>query len=280
MTEENKQNNDEQAAEPTSASIDETENTQAVDLPAQKEVASVPRELTVTNPVQACNDIFIKPSEVFRSLAVKDNWSWFPFLLVSIIAVLPAYLYFGVIDFDWHVDTQLAARMGDVAPAQLESQRELMGTAESSRFFSLVFTPIALIVVSALAALYFTIVTRNDEKSVHSFFDWYGVQWWTMMPYIIGAVVSLAILVMQDPGAKLSPAVMAPLSLSYVLGLGIDSKWLTFMNEIRVERIWSVFLGAYCLQQWTHFSKAKSYIVAAIPSLFLLLLTLLFAVFS
>jgi hypothetical protein len=97
--------------------------------------------------------------------------------------------------------------------------------------------------------------------------DWYGVQWWTMMPYIIGAVVSLAILVMTDAGSELSPAVMAPLSLSFALGLDISNPWLSVMNEIRIDRIWGIVLGASCLQQWTNFSRNKAYIVAAIPSL-------------
>jgi hypothetical protein len=248
--------------------------TEEQELGQVRQQQETPRELTVTNPIQACNDIFMKPSEVFRSLSVKDNWSWVPFFLIAIVSVLPAYLYFGVIDFDWYVDAQLAASSADLAPAQVEAQRSMMGTAESSRFFALIFTPIMLIIVSAIAALYFTIITRNDEKSVHSFFDWYGMQWWTMMPYLIGTVVSLGILVMQDPGVQLSPSVMAPLSLGYVLGLEVGNPWLSFMNEIRVDRIWGVLLAAYCLQQWTNFSKTKSYVVAAIPSLFVLLIML------
>ena len=221
----------------------------------------------VTNPIQACNDIFVRPSEVFKALSIKDNWSWFPFILVAVISCLPAYLYFSVVDYTWYVDAQLSVLAPNASPAELDMQRSYMGSAQSAQSSTLYLTPVMLILVSAISALYYTVVTRNDEKSIHSFMDWYGVQWWTMMPYIIGAVVSLAILVMTDAGSELSPAVMAPLSLSFVLGLDITNPWLSVMNEIRIDRIWGIVLGASCLQQWTNFSRNKAYIVAAIPSL-------------
>lgn len=224
----------------------------------------------VTNPIQACNDIFVRPSEVFKALAVKDNWSWLPFILIAVISCLPAYLYFSVIDYSWYVDVQLSVLAPDSSPAELEMQRSYMGTAESAQSSALYLTPVMLVIVSAMSALYYTVVTRNDDKSIHSFMDWYGVQWWTMMPYIIGAVVSLAILVMTDPGSELSPAVMAPLSLSFILGIDITNPWLSVMNEIRVDRIWGIVLGASCLQQWTNFSQKKAYIVATIPSIVLI----------
>ena len=30
----------------------------------------------VTNPIQACNDIFFKPNGVFKAVNEHNNWSW------------------------------------------------------------------------------------------------------------------------------------------------------------------------------------------------------------
>ena len=32
----------------------------------------------VTNPIQACNDIFFKPNGVFKAVNEHNNWSWVP----------------------------------------------------------------------------------------------------------------------------------------------------------------------------------------------------------
>jgi len=233
----------------------------------------------VTNPIQACNDVFTRPSEVFKALSLKDNWSWVPFFLVVVISALPAYLYFGVVDYEWYIDTQLALSMPDASPAELENMRPAYGTGKSAAWFALVGAPLYLIVVSALLGMYFTLVTRNDDKSIHSFFDWYGAQWWFMMPTLIASVISLLlILTTIEPGAKASQSVLSPTALSYIFSIEPSNKWFNFMSYLRIETIWSVYLGAVCLQQWTNFSRKKSIIFAAIPTVIILSLALIWTI--
>jgi hypothetical protein len=229
----------------------------------------------VTNPIQACNDVFIRPSDVFKALSLKDNWSWIPFILVVVISALPAYLYFGVVDYDWYIGTQLALSMPDASPAELENMRPLYGTGESAAGFALFGAPAYLIVVSAVLGLYYTLVTRNDEKSIHSFFDWYGAQWWFMMPTLIASVISLGLILLIDPGAQVSQSVLSPTSLSHIFSVEPSSKWFNFMSYLRIETIWTVYLGAICLQQWTNFSSKKSIVFAAIPSVIILTISFL-----
>ena len=75
----------------------------------------------VTNPIQACNDIFMRPGSVFEALKTHNNWSWIPFFIVSILAVLPSYLYFSSVDPVWYtvyVSTN-SADLRDLSPAEI-----------------------------------------------------------------------------------------------------------------------------------------------------------------
>ena len=42
----------------------------------------------VTNPFQACNDIFFKPNGVFKAVGENNNWSWMPFILIMAISLV------------------------------------------------------------------------------------------------------------------------------------------------------------------------------------------------
>jgi hypothetical protein len=233
----------------------------------------------VTNPIQACNDIFIHPSEVFKALSLKDNWSWIPFILVVIVSSLPAYLYFGVVDFNWYIDMQLSLSMPDASPAELENMRAMSGSAETAQVSALIGSPIFLVVIASIMALYYTLVTRNDEKSIHSFFDWFGAQWWFMMPTLIASVISMALILMVEPGAKVAQSILSPTSLAYIFSIDPSSKWAGFMSGLRIETIWTMYLGAICLQQWTNFSNKKSYIIAALPTVVILAIVFLWTLF-
>jgi hypothetical protein len=207
---------------------------------------------------------------VFKALSIKDNWSWVPFILIAVITSLPAYMYFGVVDFTWYVDLQLSLNMPDASPAELENARPLFGTAESTRMFTLFIAPISLLVITAMLALYFTLLTKNDEKSIHSFFDWFGAQWWILMPTLVGALISLILILITDAGSQVSQAILSPTSLGYMFGTEEDSKWFGFLTSLRLETVWTIYLGAVCLHQWTNFSVKKAYIVSAIPSVIIL----------
>lgn len=233
----------------------------------------------VTNPLQACNEIFTRPSEVFKALSLKDNWSWIPFILVVVVSALPAYLYFGIVDFDWYIGTQLSLSMPDASPAELENMRAMSGSAEGAKISALIGSPIFLVIISAIMGLYYSIVTKNDEKSIHSFFDWFGAQWWFMMPTLIVSVISMGLILMVEPGTQVAQSILAPSSLGYIFSIDPSSKWAGFMTGMRLDTIWTIYLGGVCLQQWTNFSNKKSYIIAAIPTLVIMSLVFLWTLF-
>lgn len=229
----------------------------------------------VTNPIQACNDIFLKPNGVFKAISEKDNWSWLPFFIVVVFATVPGYLYFGIVDFDWFQTMQIQQSMPDASPAEIESYKAA-SSADMNQMIVLISGVIGLIIVAAVQALYHTLVTRNDEKSIHSFLDWYGAQWWMFLPSVLSALAACVLILLLEPGAQQSEAILAPFSLAYIFGVEKTSSIFSLMMGIRLESIWSIYLASVCISQWTNFSKQKSVIVAVIPTLIILGLTAAF----
>ena len=92
----------------------------------------------VTNPIQACSDIFFKPNGVFAATNVNHNWSWFPFILVTVLAILPGYMYFNFVDFDWYRELVISTGYADTSPNEQQMVREGM-TKSSVLIISMVF---------------------------------------------------------------------------------------------------------------------------------------------
>ena len=229
----------------------------------------------VTNPIQACNDIFLKPRGVFAALSHRDNWSWIPFVIVILFSILPTYLYFGVVDYGWYQDQTLATQMPDASPKELENIKA-MSTASTAQTMTLIFGGIGVLVVTAIVALYHTLVTKNDDKSIHSFLDWFGAQWWFALPMVFNALISCVLIMLAEPGAQLNQSVIAPVSLAYISGMEMSSAWFNFAQGVRLDTIWGVYLTTVCLSEWTNFSTRKSLIVALIPVLFMYTVGILF----
>lgn len=260
---------------------DETKNEQSkesqADAYSQPEAELSERvELNVSNPIQAASEIFYKPKGVFDALAVKDNWSWIPFILLAIIMSLPAYLYFGIVDFEWWRDITINISMPDASPAEKKNVIPMYQQG-ATQWTSAIFSVVGPILVFLILALYYTLVTRNDNKSVQGFTDWYGAMWWISMPVLINSLVALLIIAMHDKGVELSTAVLSPLSVAYLLGIEMSSAWFNFFNAVRLDSIWSVYLAMVCVRSWTNFTATKSLIVAIIPTAFIWSLIAIFA---
>jgi hypothetical protein len=230
----------------------------------------------VSNPIQAASEIFYKPTAVFDTISVKDNWSWIPFILVMAMAVIPAYLYFNVVDFEWYKAMIANMQMPDSSPAEIEAFSNTMELGTTS-MVSLISVLISVPILMAILAGYFTLWTRNDAKSVHGFTDWYGATWWMAMPSLVNALLGCIYIAMQDPGSQISQAALAPLSLAFIAGSSMTDDWYNLLSAIRLDGIWTIVLAGLCLKSWTNFSFTKSMIVAALPSAIIWSATLFFS---
>lgn len=230
---------------------------------------------SVTNPFQGASEIFYHPSAVFKALGVKDNWSWIPFILIVSASAMPIYLYFNMVDFDWYRVMIANMQMPDGSPAEIEAFSNTMELG-ATQLITMVSIGLGLPIVVAILAGYFTLWTRNDAKGMQGFTDWYGATWWMMMPSILNALLACLYLLSQESGTALNQSALAPLSIAFVIGTEMTAKWYSLLSSIRLDSLWTIALGAICLNVWTNFSKVKSVIVAAIPSALIWTITIIF----
>ncbi|MCV2885609.1 YIP1 family protein [Aestuariibacter sp. AA17] len=217
----------------------------------------------MSNPFQACSDIFFKPNRVFATLADTHNWSWVAFIIVVVMGVLPSYLYFNLVDFDWYRELLVQANLGDVSPSEQNQMRNSI-TKDATLTFSLVAGIIGVIIVNSVLALYLNLVTKSDEENVNGFTDWYGFTWWVGLPVVVNSLLALMLLLFaQDQ--QISPSYIVPTSLAFILGLDMQNDWFGLCSAIRLDAIWSIYLIAVGICQWTNFSKNKAFMVAALP---------------
>lgn len=217
----------------------------------------------VTNPIQALSDIFYKPSEVFDALNVKHNWSWIPFILVTLIAIMPSYLYFGFVDFEWYEDLIISLSAADTSPNEQQAMREGMspGAMQIVAVVSGVFVPVIL---SAIVATYLNLVTKNDEVNTNGFTDWYGFTWWTSLPTIFNGFIAILIIVLASDH-QLMPNSLYPLSATYLLNVSLESDWVQWAQMINFPAFWGIYLTGVGITRWTSIKGAKAYLIAAAP---------------
>lgn len=217
----------------------------------------------VTNPLQACNDIFFKPNGVFKAIDENNNWSWVAFILVVTMSLLPAYLYINFVDFEWYKNMLVDTQYGDKSPAEKDMFREGMELSQV-KFFMMVGGVLGPIVVNSILALYLNLMTRSAEENLNGYTDWYGFTWWASMPVVIGGLIAIALIAFNGDPQTL-PTIISPLSLAYWFNVSMGSEWFAFTQSVRLESIWSIYLITVGVAQWTKFSAQKSLIIAAGP---------------
>lgn len=220
---------------------------------------------TVVHPIQACREVFLRPNRVFATLLLKNNWSWFPFLLVMAMALLPSYLYFNFVDFEWYKELIINTNYADISPSEQQNIRLHLDKNQVTSF-AFISGGLGYVILNAILAAYLYMSCRSDEDNVQGFSDWYGFSWWVSMPSVLaGLLTVLTILLANDN--QLSYADTSPTALSYWLGTDIASNWFTYLQTIRLENFWSIYLIAVGISQWTRFNTRRAFIVASAPYL-------------
>jgi hypothetical protein len=231
----------------------------------------------VTNPFQACNDIFFKPSDVFNTIKNTHNWSWLPAALVLVMSALPVYMYMNFVDFEWFKELIIEAQYSEVSPSEQEQIRNGM-TQGAVLWMQIISSVIGIIVWNAVLATYFNMTTKFDENNLQGFTDWYGFVWWMEMPIIFGGVISMLILSFaSDHQLPLSDLFVT--SLSFPLGLEMTSEWFGVASSISLLSLWTIYLAKVGISCWVNTTEQKAWVLAVIPNLALWLIMSAFAMF-
>jgi hypothetical protein len=218
--------------------------------------------------LQACSEIFIKPKDVFTALKTANNWAWVPFFLVVIFAVLPSYLYFSSVDQVYYENLlRNSADFQDLSPAEIDASLSFV-KVEQLAWAMPIGTIIGILIVNAIMAIYYKLVTQSDEENLAGFTDWYGAMWWIGMPTIIGSLISILMILLSNDGTgQIDIGVLNTTSIGYIVGVGMDSAWFNLANSVRIESLLSFYIGAVAIGTWTRFSFNKCLLLAGIPYL-------------
>ena len=218
----------------------------------------------VSNPFQAMKDIFVKPNQVFATVNETYNWSWVPFICISMVSAIPVYMYFNFVDFSWYTEFMVQSLSGNLSPAEQSMLRNNM-TDQAQSLWAGIFSSIFVVILSnAILALYLNIITKSDEECIQGYTDWYGFSWWVSIPVIISSLIA-ALVVLLATDSQLSPMSLSPTSMAFIFNVGMDSAWSSFAQSIRLESFWVMYLIAVGLSQWTQIPTKKTYIIAIAP---------------
>jgi hypothetical protein len=217
----------------------------------------------VSHPLQACRDIFFKPNGVFTAIKESHNWSWLPFFIVLFTSILPVYLYFNFVDFQWYTQLIIDSSYGDISPAEQNMISTNM-SQEQMPLISSVMIFFGLIITNAIVAVYLNFSAKMDEECVQGFTDWYGFSWWTCMPGVVNSLIALLVILLAG-NTQLSPISMSPTSLAYLFNINMASDWYTLLQSVRIDTFWTMYLISVGLSRWTKIASHKTYLIAIGP---------------
>ena len=221
----------------------------------------------ISNPFLASAYVFFKPKLVFDALFIRENWSWVPFFMVFILAVLPGFLFFQNVDFAHWLEIFKEVNLSGLSPAEINNLTAVM-SAPQMQATAIMQNLVGLLVICLVLGAYYNFISRDDEKCIQGFGDWFGAMWWCSMPLIIAYILSSIIIFVDGSNSTLRDAVMSPLSVSFIFGLAPDSSAYEFLKLISINTIWSVTLGAILLKSWTEFTTQKAFLLAFAPFVF------------
>ena len=218
-----------------------------------------------SNSLQACVDILTSPRETFDALKDKKNWSWVPFGLVIASSIALFLYYFSAVDFEWMMDQMLdqMAAQNEMSAEELQATQEFM-TKTSMTWSTTLGGAIGIIVINAIMAVYFNLITKVSSPNEMTFSAWYGFSWWISMPMVVSSLLAGLVIIFSSAG-MVSLEDLSPTSLGFLADR--SSSWFGFFSGINLFSLWSIALGAIGLSSWLGLSSKKAFFIAVTPSL-------------
>ncbi|MGY0799740.1 YIP1 family protein [Lysobacter sp. A286] len=204
-------------------------------------------------------DIFLQPSKVFADLREKPTFV-LPLLVIAVLSAAMTLAYFLRVDPDWFLDqATLAMSASDAAQA-----REMMPGARTMGYIGAISSPLVIVVIMALTALYYLLAGKVTGNAV-SFKHGMSLASWASMPAVLGTLVALIGALMMDPQTSLESLMLANVD-PLLVQLPADSPWSALARSFSLLVFWSLFLTALGWRIWGKTSWLQAIVVAALPS--------------
>lgn len=211
-------------------------------------------------------NVFTSPTQAFVALKERPR-VWLPLLLMIAGYAAVSFTYMNSVDIGWFMENQLAQS------AQLTEQQREQAAAAAANISPMVYgaigavtTPLVILLVLFLTALYYTIVSfvTNDGVKLK---QWFALGCWCMLPSIIGLIAQLVNLSVNDARFMIQDAI-DPLSFGNLLSIERTAATpivQRILLGINLAAIWTIFLSVLGYQVWTKSSLVKSIAIVLGP---------------
>jgi len=230
-----------------------------------------------SSSVGILTNIFTAPTMAFTALKQRPT-PWVALLIVMIGYAAVSYLYLQVVDLPWMLDRQLS-QGGNLTE---EQRRQAVETAlqVSPTVYGVIgaiTTPLSILIIFALIALYFTGVSFASNDGV-KYKGWMTVVSWGFMPIVFGLAATFINLIVSDarfmPQEQLNP-------LSFGNLLGIDAEGATtgerILLSLDITVCWAVGLWILGHQVFSQRSITRSALVVLSPIVVIVLISVVVA---
>ena len=220
------------------------------------------------------------PRQLFENNK-EDHEFVLPMILILVVVGVCGALSLFAVDYASMMEEGFAAQE-QILRNLGQSEEQIAGAMELARQTSatgpgvmelsgaLIGAPIITFIMVLLWAIYFKIVASAMSLG-GSFGDWHAFVWWTRVPIAVGAIVTLIINFLTNPG---STAEMSVLSFAYWFGIE-PSMWTSqFLYAFDVISLWIIIVAGIGFSAWTGKPLGISILIAALPVVLLFVLTL------
>jgi len=230
-----------------------------------------------SSSVSVLVNIFTSPVAAFTALKERPN-PWPALLIVLGLYAAVSYLYLQVVDLPWMLDRQLS-QGGNLTEDQrtqaVDAALQLSPTVYS--VIGAVTTPLSILIVYALIALYYTGVSFATNDGV-KYGHWFTMIAWSAMPVVLGLVASFVNMLAVD-SRFLPQEQLNPLSFGNLLALNSEGAPMgqRVLLSLDITTLWTVMLQIIGYQVFAQRSVVRAAIVVLAPVVVTILLSAIIA---
>lgn len=218
-----------------------------------------------SSSVNVLVNIFTAPSAAFAALKERPN-PWPALLIVLGLYAAVSYLYTQAVDLPWLIDRQLS--QGGNLTEEQRSQAVDAALQISPAVYGVigaVTSPLSILIVYALSALYYTGVSFATNDGV-KYGQWFALVAWATMPIVFGLAASFVNLMVSD--ARFLPQEqLNPLSFGNLLALDGEGAPMSqrILLSLDITTLWSIVLSIIGYQVFTQRSIVRAAVVVLAP---------------
>jgi len=210
--------------------------------------------------LQVARQLFTSPTQAFTLLKGKPVFA-LPMWLTLLGTIAVTAWYYSKVDIAWLQDQMAVAAK---VPAAQQEQMAARMTRPVLLWGSVIAAPIAVMVITAVGALYFMIAGAITNMR-YSFRHWFAFNWWASSPQVIPFIPSLLILAFSS--TQIPQSSLQPLSLNeLIFHRASGTPGYSLLSSLGLVQVAAVLLTYIGLRVWSGRSALFCTIVAVLPT--------------